>query len=52
MKATISKTTQMHIEKRGGHLGYISRRETPLGSHRWLDYYLCEAFMALERAVF
>ncbi|MBV2168973.1 MAG: alpha/beta fold hydrolase [Bdellovibrio sp.] len=46
--APFSKWAQMHIESRGGHLGYLTRRVTPLGSHRWLDYYLSEALKALE----
>lgn len=37
-KAKLSETTQLHIEKVGGHMGYLSRKKTPLGTHRWLDY--------------
>lgn len=37
----------VHIEKHGGHMGYYSRKKTPLGSRRWLDYYIHEALQAL-----
>lgn len=46
--AKISDSTVVHIEPHGGHLGYISRQETPLGSHRWLDYALREYIVALS----
>lgn len=29
---------QIHLTSGGGHLGYICKRKTPLGNHRWLDY--------------
>lgn len=51
MTAPFSKTTQVHIEHRGGHLGYLSRKPTELGSNRWMDYYLFEAFKALENTL-
>ena len=38
--AQLSKTTHLHIEKTGGHMGYINSRPTPFGSKRWLDYAL------------
>lgn len=31
-------TVNFYAPDRGGHMGYISRRPTPLGDHRWLDY--------------
>lgn len=40
LKATLSKNVHLHIEPVGGHMGYLSRRKTPLGNHRWLDYAL------------
>lgn len=40
LKATLSKDVHLHIEPVGGHMGYLSRRKTPLGNHRWLDYAL------------
>lgn len=51
MRAPFSKTTQVHLEPRGGHLGYLSRKPTVLGSNRWMDYYLFEAFKALENTL-
>lgn len=33
----------LHIEKHGGHMGYISKNPTPLGTRRWLDYFLHQA---------
>ena len=50
-KAQLSKNIQLHIESRGGHLGYLSRNATPLGSNRWLDYYLNEALQALTELI-
>ncbi|MGZ3780833.1 MAG: YheT family hydrolase [Pseudobdellovibrionaceae bacterium] len=47
--APFSKYAQVHIEERGGHLGYLSQLLTPLGSNRWLDYYLWEALKGLEK---
>ncbi|MEN0058716.1 MAG: alpha/beta fold hydrolase [Bdellovibrio sp.] len=49
--ASFSKTTQVNIERHGGHLGYLSQQETILGSRRWLDYYLYEALKAMESAL-
>ena len=39
-----SPSVRMHIEPSGGHMGYISKRNTPYGSTRWLDY-------AIDRAI-
>ncbi len=47
-QAPFSKSVQLHIEKRGGHMGYLSSQVTPLGSKRWLDYYMLEALKALQ----
>jgi len=30
----------LHIEKHGGHMGYLTNEQTPLGGNRWLDYAL------------
>lgn len=38
----------LHIEPHGGHMGYLSREKTPLGTHRWLDYALKEYLTALS----
>ena len=32
--------TRLHITRGGGHMGYLSRRKTPLGDRRWMDYFL------------
>ena len=40
LSARLSRSTRLHIERIGGHLGYLSRTKTPLGNHRWLDYAL------------
>ncbi len=47
LSAQLSATTQLHIEPSGGHLGYLSRTKTPLGSYRWLDYALCQCLQEL-----
>jgi uncharacterized protein len=41
--AQISSYVQMHIEDVGGHMGYLTKMKTPLGTHRWLDYALHES---------
>lgn len=45
--AKVSSTVTMHAEKHGGHMGYLSRRPTPLGTRRWLDYAVDEALKVL-----
>lgn len=50
-QASWSSSTNLHIERHGGHLGFICRNKTPLGSHRWLDHYLFEALTALTAQV-
>ena len=47
-QAALSSNVKLHIEEFGGHLGYLSDRPTPLGSRRWLDYFVREAMHALE----
>lgn len=39
-KAKLSPSSYLHIEKIGGHMGYISSKKTPLKTSRWLDYAL------------
>ena len=36
--ATLSSSAILHLEKSGGHLGYLTDQPTPLGTNRWLDY--------------
>jgi predicted alpha/beta-fold hydrolase len=48
--AELSPHVHLHIEKTGGHLGYLTSRKTALGTHRWLDYALWEYMSCLERA--
>ena len=33
-----SPAVALHVEPRGGHLGFLADRPTPLGTRRWLDY--------------
>lgn len=49
LDADLSKTTVLHVEKHGGHMGYLDRSETnsSLGYRRWLDYALKEYLIAL-----
>lgn len=51
LEASFSAQTQVHIENRGGHLGYLNREATLLGTHRWLEYYLYEALRSLEQTL-
>lgn len=48
MDAKFSSCTHFHLEKCGGHLGYITKKPTPLGTHRWLDYVLGQYIEALR----
>ena len=45
--AKLSPNVSLHSEKVGGHMGYLSREKTPLGSKRWLDYAIFEAIREL-----
>lgn len=44
--AKLSPSIRLHVERHGGHMGYLSARPTPSGSRRWLDYALEEAIRA------
>ena len=44
-----SKHVLIHASEQGGHLGYLTREKTPLGSHRWLDYAIDEFLTQLEK---
>jgi predicted alpha/beta-fold hydrolase len=35
-----SSTVHLHVERHGGHCGYLAAHLTPLGTHRWMDYAL------------
>jgi predicted alpha/beta-fold hydrolase len=37
------------VETHGGHLGYLSQRATPLGTHRWLDWAVHQHLVAFDR---
>lgn len=50
-EVVLPKSVQLHIENSGGHLGYLTSKPTPLGSHRWLDYYLHEAINAMVQTL-
>lgn len=39
-EARLSPWVQLHVEPHGGHMGFLARHRTPLGSKRWLDYAL------------
>ena len=39
-EAEKSPAITLHIEPEGGHLGFLHRKKTPLGTTRWLDYAL------------
>ncbi len=46
--AQVSSLVHLHIEKHGGHMGYLTRKKTPLGTYRWLDYALNTFMKALK----
>jgi predicted alpha/beta-fold hydrolase len=47
--ARFSSSCLVHIEKVGGHMGYLSAKATPFGTIRWQDYALDCALAALEK---
>ncbi len=38
----MSSAIQLYTSEHGGHMGYISKEPTPLGDHRWMDYFVVE----------
>lgn len=38
-----SSQIHLHLERVGGHLGYIHNDYTPMGTNRWMDYALVES---------
>ncbi len=48
--AKTSNSVQMHIEKYGGHMGYLNKKQLPFGGIRWLDYFMHEQISHLIRA--
>ncbi|MFI5363825.1 MAG: YheT family hydrolase [Elusimicrobiota bacterium] len=45
--AALSPSVHLHAENVGGHMGYLSAENTPLGTNRWLDYALHEYLVRL-----
>lgn len=33
---------ELSVQEFGGHLGYLTKQKTPLGDHRWMDWFLLE----------
>ncbi len=48
-QASLSPQVLLHIERYGGHIGYLTKQRTPLLDHRWLDYALGEYLKALVK---
>ncbi len=40
LASPMSSQIHFHLEPHGGHMGYLTRKPTPLGDFRWLDYSL------------
>lgn len=36
-RARVSSSTHLHVEQHGGHVGYLTRRASGLGTRRWLE---------------
>ena len=36
----LPEMVHLHVERHGGHMGYLTRRTTPVSDRRWLDYAL------------
>lgn len=41
--ARLGSGIRLRIENHGGHMGYLTEKPTPLGTRRWLDWYLSTA---------
>ena len=52
LEAPLSKSVRLHLEQQGGHMGYLHKEKTPLGSFRWLDYGVCEIGKSLTNDLF
>lgn len=46
--ARMSDSVHLHVEEFGGHMGFLTKAKTPLGSSRWLDYALAETIQAFH----
>lgn len=46
-EAKLSKHVNLHVEEFGGHMGYLTRHKTPLGTNRWQDYAVSEALRTI-----
>ena len=51
-EARLSPLVHLHIESHGGHMGYITKNKTPLGTRRWLDFALFRFMLALKSPSF
>ncbi|KMP12604.1 hypothetical protein UR09_00825 [Candidatus Nitromaritima sp. SCGC AAA799-A02] len=38
----MSSAIELHTPDSGGHMGYISKKPTPLGDHRWMDFVIVD----------
>ncbi len=47
LRAKVSSSVTLHMEPFGGHMGYITRNKTPLGTLRWQDYAVDESLKYL-----
>jgi predicted alpha/beta-fold hydrolase len=43
-EAQKSKFISERVENNGGHMGYLHKSKTPLGTIRWMDYAINEIF--------
>jgi predicted alpha/beta-fold hydrolase len=46
--AEVSDQVHVHVERHGGHIGYLTKERTPLGTCRWLDYAMGHYLRELE----
>lgn len=44
-----SSAVHFHLERHGGHCGYLAAHKTPQGNHRWMDYALDHYIEALRQ---
>lgn len=43
-----SDLIDLHVEKHGGHMGFLSKEKTPYGNNRWMDYAVYEIFKEIS----
>jgi uncharacterized protein len=49
LNSSFSSSVHLHVERTGGHLGFLTAEKTRYGTNRWLDEAICKAVSQLEK---